>query len=123
MVAKVADASVIAALAFGEPRAEEAMLLLRGATLYEPLLLSFELVSVARKKALENREQAGTIKRALTLALEMDIRWSETDFSDVFRLALNTDLTTYDAVYLSLACRLGVPLITFDKGLAAAAQC
>ncbi|GBD32964.1 hypothetical protein HRbin33_01940 [bacterium HR33] len=52
MPAKVADASVLAAIAFGEPRAEEATSLLQDAILHEPALLAYELTSVAQKKAL-----------------------------------------------------------------------
>lgn len=118
MIAKVADASVIAALVFGEPRAEEAMRLLRGSSLYEPVLLSFELMSVARRKILRHPDQAETIKRAFSMALALDIHWVETDFEAALRLALDTGLTTYDATYLSLARQIKVPLVTFDEQLA-----
>jgi hypothetical protein len=41
MPVKVVDASVLAALAFGEPRADEAASLLSGADLYAPDLLPY----------------------------------------------------------------------------------
>jgi len=41
MPVKVGDASVLAALAFGESRADEAATLLSGADLYAPELLSY----------------------------------------------------------------------------------
>lgn len=50
MPGKVADASVLGAVVFGEPRAAEARSLLAGADLYEPVLLAYELASIARKK-------------------------------------------------------------------------
>lgn len=50
MPGKVADASVLGAVVFGEPRATETRLLLAGADLYEPALLAYELASIARKK-------------------------------------------------------------------------
>lgn len=50
MPVKVVDASVLAALAFGEPRADEAASLLSGADLYAPNLLPYEMASVAIKK-------------------------------------------------------------------------
>ncbi len=121
MKAKVADASVIAALAFGEPRADEAVALLRGAVLYEPLLLPFELVSVARKKCLAHPERAAAIRAALELALVLDVRWVEVDFPAVLQMSLDTGLTAYDAAYLYVARALRAPLITFDERLARAA--
>ena len=50
MPVKVADASVLGAVVFGEPRANEARSLIAGADLYEPALLAYELASIARKK-------------------------------------------------------------------------
>ena len=52
MPAKVADASVMAAIYFEEPRAEEARYLIKGDQLYEPILLAYELANVARQKIL-----------------------------------------------------------------------
>jgi predicted nucleic acid-binding protein len=47
---RVVDASVIAAMVFEEPRADEAEDLLRDATLFAPEILPYELASVALKK-------------------------------------------------------------------------
>lgn len=121
MNALVADASVISSLAFGEPRAEKAKELLRGARLYEPLLLPFELVSVARKKCLAHPEKETAIRSALELALTLDIHWVEADFPLILKMALETGLSTYDTTYLHVARLLKVPLATFDEQLARAA--
>lgn len=43
---------MLAAVAFGEPQADEAVELLGGAVLHEPTLLAYELASAAHKKAL-----------------------------------------------------------------------
>ncbi len=117
MPASVADASVIAAIAFGEPRAEEAMSLLSGARLHEPTLLAYELASIARKKALSSPGRRETMTLALGMALQMDVAWTEVDHPAVLNLALETDLTTYDASYLYLARSLGASLVTFDDRL------
>ena len=50
MGAKVVDASVLAALAFGEARAAEAKKALRKGRLYAPRLMGYELAHVAVKK-------------------------------------------------------------------------
>ena len=49
---------------------------------------------------------------------------AETDgraFREIVTLACNHSLTTYDAAYLELAIRRGVPLATQDKALVRAA--
>ncbi len=120
MIARVADASVIAAVAFGEPRAGEAAALLRDAVLYEPVLLPFELASVARKKCLAHPERAAAIRTALHWALALDVHWVEVDFPALLEMSLDTGLTVYDAAYLYLARTLRVPLVTFDDRLARA---
>ena len=119
MPAKVVDASVLGALLFGEPRAEEAFSLLQGADLYAPTLLDYELTSIARKKAVQYPEQREGLFEALRLGLSLDLHRVEVDHEAALRLALETGLTTYDASYLSLARSLGVPLFTFDEQLRA----
>ena len=111
MPARVADASVIAAIAFGEPEAGEAL-----------SLLAYDLASIARKKTLRYPEQASDIARALSLSLALDVTWLDVDHDEALRLALETGLATYDASYLYLARTLGVPLVTFDEQLRRATQ-
>jgi len=43
-------------------------------------------------------------------------------FTDVHRLALTYSLTSYDAAYLELALRRGLPLATLDDGLIRASR-
>ncbi len=118
--AKVVDASVVGALAFGEPRAEEALSLLEGARLYAPVLLDYELAGIARKKVLRYPERRGELLQALELALSLDIRRVDVDHLAAVELSLQTGLTTRDATYLHLARAMGVPLVTFDERLAGA---
>ncbi len=122
MPAKVVDASVLGAVAFQEPRFAEAVALLQGMELYAPTLLAYELASIARKKALLYPPSAQELADDLEDALAMDIRWVEADHKAVLRLALETDLTTYDASYLYVSRTLNVPLLTFDAQLYSASQ-
>jgi len=121
MPAKVVDASVMAAWCFREPRAAEAMGILKDSQLHAPLLLAYELTSIARRKTIAYPEKAAALEEALQMALAVPIHWSETDHLAVLHLALDADLSTYDACYLYLARRLGVSLATFDQQLARAA--
>lgn len=116
----VADASVLGSLFFGEPQAEQAWKLLRGAELFEPTILPYELASVARKKMLKYPQQRPAIFQALRLGLSMDMRWVDVDQAAAVELALEKGLTTYDAAYLWVSRLCGAPLLTFDERLRAA---
>ena len=120
MPAKVADASILAAMFFQESRAEEAasLLELEDAELLEPTLMAYELTSVARKQVRDSPERGNEILQGLTRALTMEVQWHPVDHLAVLRLALETGLTTYDAAYLWLARAMSVPLVTFDERLA-----
>ena len=114
---KVADASVLGAIIFGEPRAEEAKTLLGEDLLYEPSLLGYELASIARKKIFQNPDRRDQVSQSLVRVLDADINWIDVDFVEVLGLALDTGLTTYDASYLYVAMRLSAELVTFDAQL------
>jgi predicted nucleic acid-binding protein len=120
MPLKVVDASVMAAWCFREPRAAEAMGILLDAELHAPVLLAYELTSIARRKAIAYPEKAAVLGEALRMAFSVPIHWDDVDHLAVLRLALEVNLTTYDASYLYLARKLGAPLATFDQRLAGA---
>lgn len=117
MSGRVVDASVVAALAFGEAEAERARDLLSATDLYAPTLLPYELASVARKKAQRHPARSEVVTRALGYALELDIGLLDVSHTDVLALALETGLTTYDASYLYVSRLLDIPLVTFDTRL------
>jgi predicted nucleic acid-binding protein len=119
MAAKVVDVSVLAAAIFNEPEAATALGLLDGAEMYAPRLLAYELANVARTKILRSPSDAEAIRQSLALAFRLDLHWLDPPILDVFQLALTTNLTVYDASYLFLARQLNVPLVSFDKRLAA----
>lgn len=122
MPGRVIDASVLAAIAFDEPRADEALALVRGADLYAPDLLRYEMASVARKKARQQPEAAEAIQRDLADALSLRAEWVPVDHRAALAIALDRDLSTYDASYLYVALALDLPLVTFDKRLDAASR-
>ncbi len=122
MPAKVVDASVIAAWCFREPRAPEALAIIRESELHAPLLLAYELTSIARKKTKVYPEKAELIEEALRTALALPIHWSEVDYITVMHLALSADLSTYDACYLYVARKGNLPLATFDESLEKASR-
>ena len=119
---RVVDASVAAAVAFTEPRAREAALLLEGLRLFAPRLLAYELASIARTKIRQNPGRQSMILKRLTETLDAGIHWVDVDYLRVVELALETGLSTYDASYLYVARSIGAGLVTFDQRLAAAAR-
>ncbi|MFA6038028.1 MAG: type II toxin-antitoxin system VapC family toxin [Legionellales bacterium] len=54
--------------------------------------------------------------------IEIDQEMSARASHEIFSLASAQGLTTYDATYLDLAMRLGLPLATRDQALIAAAN-
>ena len=122
MAARVVDASILASVGFGEPRAEEAAALLAGHDLYAPTLLGYELASVARRKVQGAPERRRDIQQALADVLALDLVLLEVDQLAVVDLALAEGLTAYDASYLYLSRVLGADLLTFDDELRAAAH-
>jgi len=117
MAARVVDASVVAALVFGEPEAGEAAALLSDANLVAPTLLLYELANTAWKKSKRHPAKASLIAAGLKLARELDIDYVDVDHGAVLDLALERDVTAYDASYLWLARTLRAPLATFDARL------
>ena len=115
---KVVDASVMAALAFLESRAEEARDLLRNATLFAPEIFPYELASVALKKTRDLPSGRFDIASRMRDALSLGVQLVPIEPVELLELALETNLTIYDAAYLQAARGLGCPLVTFDARLA-----
>ena len=122
MPAKVVDASVVAAWCFQEPRVREAAAIMRESDLHAPLLMAYELSSIARRKSAIEPDKRAVLEDGLRTALALPIHWSDVDHLATLRLALEADLTTYDACYLYLARKLRIPLATFDQRLARASS-
>jgi predicted nucleic acid-binding protein len=118
----VIDASVLAAITFGEPDADRCGRMLDGAQLHAPSLLQYEMANAARKKCRDAPRKSSDLATALSLALDprRGIRYYDPNPVDVLLLANATGLSPYDASYLWLAGFLGADLITLDKQLAAA---
>ena len=57
----------------------------------------------------------------LERALAMGIRLADVPYEEVYRIAVQAQLSAYDASYLYLARALDAELITFDQRLQAAA--
>ena len=91
-----------------------------------PSLWCLELGNVLTQAERRGRITAAQLTTALELVRSLPITTdAETDsraFREILSLARTTSLTTYDASYLELAMRHGVPLATLDKDLIRAAR-
>jgi predicted nucleic acid-binding protein len=118
----IADATVLAAIVFGEQQQAEAVALLRGRTLSAPHLVDFEMTSVGLKKVQRERLPQGAVLESLQAYAALSVERYSVDPPAVLALAQRYKLTAYDAAYLWVAERLEAPLVTFDALLARAAQ-
>lgn len=116
----VIDASVLAAMAFGEPGADRCAAMVEGAALHAPSVLPYELAHAAQRKCRMNPGRSADITMALGLSLDVrrGIAWHDINPTDALLLAAATGLSTYDAGYLWLAAFLGADLVTLDQRLA-----
>ena len=117
---KVAGASALAALLFGEPEAEAIAERLEGARLAAPALLGFELANVCLTKMRRHPDQREALRAAFRLADRLAVETVAVDQVAVLDLAEATALTAYDASCLWLARTLGGELVTLDRKLSAA---
>ena len=72
------------------------------------------LVLAERKKRIDFAKIADFIGSINSLDIRIDKETNTTIFNDIIKLAYNEKITTYDATYLELAMRLGLPLATQD---------
>lgn len=99
-------------------------LLADGATAVVPNLWALEVANVlakSRKRALVTEAQAREFLALLSdLDIETDATTHERALHDTLSMGIAHDLSAYDASYLELALREGLPIATLDQALAAA---
>ena len=128
MIGFVLDASVALAWCFDDESTPAAWALLdrlRTGPGHVPALWALEIGNILLGAERRRRITQARAVEFLGILGELDIR-VDSDlpgraFRDVLPLARARRLTTYDASYLELAMRLGLPLATKDKALARAA--
>jgi len=96
--------------------------LIRDMEVHAPVLIDYEMASIARSKIRREPASHEVIIGFLRAMLATDIQRHYVDQVGVVQLALETGLSSYDASYLYLARHLDLPLVTFDRQLRAAAE-
>lgn len=127
----VLDASTVLAflLQEGSPDADGIFLnhLSLGATAHVPTLWHLEIRNVLFQKERAGKLAAGAAGIAIAQLANLSIvtdphTTAPSTLMHIERLMLNLGLTAYDAAYLELAYRLGVPIATQDRDLVNAAR-
>jgi predicted nucleic acid-binding protein len=86
-----------------------------------PLEIANALQNGIKRKRMDAAYRDSTIQRLLRLPIEIDPDTSEYAWTTTLQLADTHQITVYDASYLELTLRRGLPLATRDEQLAAAA--
>lgn len=93
---------------------------------FVPAIWSLELTNVLimaeRKKRIQYADIIEFLSLLQNLNIKVDNQTHDKAFHDTLMLGYAKGLTTYDASYLELAMRLGLPLATKDNQLAKVAR-
>ena len=121
----VADCSVTAAWFIEQSKyATDTLKLLSGCTAWVPCLWQYEFVNVLtqahKRKTITQAQVEGILDRVFLLPIKIDITPTFA-LRRIFELATKYALTSYDAAYLELCLRQGLPLASLDSKLIAAA--
>lgn len=80
------------------------------------------LLMAVRRRRLPERRSAELLERLMSLDLLIEVQSLFDVHSSVIPLAVENSLTVYDASYLALALKHGLPLASRDRALRRAAQ-
>lgn len=87
-----------------------------------PLEVANVLVTAERKKDLKPAQVTNFIEELSAWPIQVDAFGVDRAFQQILSIARQHHLSTYDAAYLELAIREGLPLATLDNGLRRAAR-
>lgn len=122
----VLDASMAAAWCFPDERTEKTQRLLKElagpSAANAPRLWAYEIRNVVLQGLRRERIGREDAIRFMQSLAALRIRLLDPPYDEVFGIASRFDLSFYDAAYLELAIREGLPLATLDKRLRSAAE-
>jgi len=125
----VIDNSVVMTWCFKDeenPYADDILDSLENATAYVPSIWPLEVGNVLlvaeRKKRLSEADSIRFIALLTELPIIIEQESPERMIKEIFALARKHELSSYDASYLDLAMRKGLPIATLDNNLIDAAK-
>lgn len=124
MSALVLDASIALSWCFSDEASKSTWQLLerlRDESAVVPAIWSLEVGNILSNAERANRLTEAKILEFLELISRLNItvdgETPQRAFQEILHIARTNSLSTYDAAYLELAMRLGIPLATKDKRL------
>ena len=125
----VLDCSVTGAWCFEDeknPVAEKALDSLATGIALVPAMWPLEMANVLlmaeRRRRITRAHAIRSMELLRSLPIEVDESTPSRAMGEILALAREQDLSVYDAAYLKLAVREGIPLATLDRALATAAK-
>jgi len=125
----VVDNSVVMSWCFKDednPYADLVLGRIEEATAYVPSVWPLEVVNVLlaaeRKKLISETDSIRFLRLLSQLPILVQHESPERAMKDILNLARAHDLSSYDASYLDLAMKKGLPLATLDKKMRKAAK-
>lgn len=125
----VVDSSFIAKLVMPDEVTPEALALapaLFAAGTVAPALLRFEFANLLRSNVRRGRIAVTSLDRLYGTfqSMPIDLFWSDSHAitREILQLAVEHELTAYDAAYLELSIRLNATLVSLDADLVKAAR-
>jgi predicted nucleic acid-binding protein len=112
------DASAIMAVIADEPESEIVINHTRNAIIVSPNIVSFEIANGLTK--MMKRKNIDTKEKMIALIKNFQripIKTIEVDLEKSLEIAWNYKIYVYDSIYLEIAKRLNLPLLTFDGGM------
>lgn len=118
----VIDTSALLAVLLEEPERPALIAASQGVVLFAPASLPWEVGNALVAATRRRRLTAAEAQRAWVAYEAVPLRLVEVDIGRAVAVALDLELYAYDAYMLELARQRGLPLLTLDKKLGAAAR-
>lgn len=125
----VLDASAACSLCFEDeagPAADQLLDALQAGEIWVPALFCWEVANVLlmaeKRTRLSQADRVEFLQLLESLPLQIDAGMASLVWHDVINLAQQCNLTAYDAAYLELAMRKGLPIASTDRQILAAAR-
>jgi predicted nucleic acid-binding protein len=118
----VIDTSALLAVLLEEPERAALIEATTGVVLFAPISLPWEVGNALVAATRRRRLTASEAQRAWTAFESVPLRLVDVDMARAIASAIDLGLYAYDAYMLELARHRGLPLLTLDKKLGAAAK-
>ncbi|GHT11219.1 twitching motility protein PilT [Bacteroidia bacterium] len=111
----IADANIFLAVILNEPERDRIIELTKGIELVSPDIIPYEIGNALSAMLKRHKLDATQIRRSFTIFEVIPMRLVQVDILQALGLTCKFNIYAYDAYYLEVAQRLGLPLLTLDR--------